>query len=136
MTPVSVLLVDDNSTFLRLATRFLDAYGHNEVVVIGEARGGREALVRIEELKPQVVLLDLSMPDLPGLKVIPRLRAMVTEVGIIALTVMDNEFYRKAALAAGADEFVPKATISAELLPAIRRVMHTGGKPGLAEPEP
>lgn len=127
MTPVSVLLVDDNSTFLRLAARYLEAHGQNEVVIVGKARGGKEALVQAQELRPQVVLLDLAMPDLPGLEVIPRLRAMRPEVGIIALTVMGNEFYRDAALAAGADDFVSKTAMSTELLPAIRRVLHTRG---------
>ena len=124
MQPVSVLLVDDNSTFLRLASRFLDMHGYNEVVVVGEAHGGKEALARAQELQPQVVLLDLAMPDLPGLEVIPRVRAMLPEVGIIALTMMGNEFYRKAALAVGADDVVAKAAMSTDLLPAIRRVMH------------
>ena len=128
MSCVSVLLVDDNPTFLRLAARFLDVHGHNQVVVVGKAHGGTEALARTQELKPEVVLLDLAMPDMPGLEVIRRLRETLPWVRIIALTLMGNEHYRKAALAAGADEFVPKASMSADLLPAIRRVIQTREK--------
>jgi DNA-binding NarL/FixJ family response regulator len=123
MDPVSVLLVDDNPTFLRIATRFLQEHYRDEVVVVGTAGGGQEALIKARDLRPQVILLDLAMPDLPGLEAIPRLRAALPEMGIIALTVHNSNGYRQAALAAGADEFVSKANLSTDLLPAIRRVM-------------
>jgi len=92
----------------------------------GPARGGEEALTQAQNLKPEVVLIDLHMPGLSGLETIPRLRAMLPEVSIIALTLLDAKVYRQAALAAGADDFVPKANLSTELLPAIRRVAQTG----------
>lgn len=119
MTPVRVLLVDDNQTFLRIATRYLEE--HAEIAVVAARGGGAEALAAVEELRPDVALIDLAMPDLPGLELIPRLRAAWPELGIIALTLMDADGYRCAALAAGADEFVPKATLITELIPAIRR---------------
>jgi DNA-binding NarL/FixJ family response regulator len=120
MKPISVLLVDDNPRFLRIATRFLQE--HDDVVVVGAAGGGEEALTLAQDLQPDIVLIDLAMPGLSGLETIPRLRAVLPEVGIIALTVLDTNSYRQAALAAGADDFVPKASLSTELLPAIRRV--------------
>ena len=129
MTAASVLLVDDNATFLRIAIRFLEMHGQDEVMVIGKARGGKEALAQAQELQPQVVLLDLVMPDLSGFEVISRLREVLPGVGIIALTVMGNEYYRNAALSAGADDFVPKGAMSTELLPAIRRVIHAREQP-------
>jgi DNA-binding NarL/FixJ family response regulator len=119
MIAVRVLLVDDNPTFLRIATRYLEE--HEEIGVVASLSGGTEALASVEELRPDVALIDLAMPDLPGLEVIPRLRAARPELGIIALTLMDADGYRRAALAAGADEFVPKATMITELIPAIRR---------------
>jgi two-component system NarL family response regulator len=119
VTPISVLLVDNNPIFLRAASRFLET--HPEVVVVGTAAGGEEALARAQELQPQAVLIDLAMPDLPGLQAIPRLREMLPDMGIIALTMLDTEVYRRAALAAGADEFVPKAAMHTALLPSIQR---------------
>lgn len=89
---------------------------------MGTAGSGEEALVRAKELQPQVVLLDLAMPGLGGFQTIPRLRSMMPDVGIIALTVLDTNGYREAALAAGGDDFVPKSTLNTDLLPAIRRV--------------
>jgi DNA-binding NarL/FixJ family response regulator len=123
MDSISVLLVDDSPLFLRIATRFLQEYYHDEVVVVGTASGGQEALTKARDLRPQVVLLDLAMPDLPGLEVIPYLRAASPEVGIVVVTLLDTDGYRLAAQEAGADAFVPKASLSIDLLPAIRRVV-------------
>lgn len=123
MNPTTVLLVDDSPAFLRILTRFLQEHNHNEVAVVGTAGGGEEALAKAEDLLPQVVLLDLAMPGLSGLEVIPHLRRIVPNAGIIMLTLLDANGYREAALAAGADEFVPKADLVTDLLPAIRRVM-------------
>lgn len=122
MDPISVLLVDDNPTFLRVLTRFLLQQYQDEVRVVGTASCGMAALARAQELRPRVILLDLAMPGLPGLNTIPRLRTMLPDVGIIALTLLDPNGYREAALAAGANEFVAKATLATDLLPAIRRV--------------
>ena len=121
---VRVLLVDDHEAFLHVATEFLQR--HDELTVVGAARGGEEALTQAQDLRPQVILVDLNMPGLSGLETIPRLRAMLPEVGIIALTLLDPKAYRQAALAAGADDFVLKANLSTHLLPSIRRVVQTG----------
>jgi DNA-binding NarL/FixJ family response regulator len=120
MKSISVLLVDDNPSFLRIATRFLQE--HDDVAVVGAAGGGEEALALAQDLHPDVVLIDLAMPGLNGLETIPRLRAMLPAVGIIALTMLDTNSYWQAALAAGANDFVPKASLDTDLLPAIRRV--------------
>jgi len=131
MEPISVMLVDDNPTFLRAASQFLKA--HEDVAVVGTVHRGEDALVRAQELQPRVILIDLAMPGLPGLEAIPRLRQLVPEAGVIALTVMNSNGFRQAALAAGAHAFVPKATMNTDLLPAIRRLARTGGVGG-AEP--
>ena len=124
MAPISVLLVDDNPTFLRILGDFL---GEEEnIFVVGMARSGEEALVKAKELRPQVILLDLAMPGLNGFNTTPRLRSMMPDVGIIALTVLDANGYREAALTAGADDFVAKANLNTHLVPAIRRVVESG----------
>ena len=114
---IRVLLVDDNEPFLHVAADFLQR--HDELTVVGAICGGEEALAQAQDLGPQVILIGL---DRPGLKTISRLRNMLPDVGIIALTLLDNNSYRQAALAAGADDLVPKAELRTELLPAIRRV--------------
>ena len=124
MNPISILLVDDNPSFLRIATRFLQE--HDDVVVVSTAGGGEEALALVQDQQPDIVLIDLAMPGLSGLATIPLLRIVLPEVGIIALTVLDTDGYRQAALAAGADDFVPKASLDTDLLSAIRRVAQAG----------
>lgn len=123
-SPISVLMIDDNLTFLRIATRFLDAY--DDVVVIGTVSEGEIALAQAQALQPDVVLVDTAMSSLQeGLKFIPQLRAVLPRVGIIALTLIGTDGYRQAVLEAGADDFVPKAAMGADLLSAIRRVKQT-----------
>jgi DNA-binding NarL/FixJ family response regulator len=122
MDPVSILLVDSNSTFLHLIRRFLDSCG-GDMVVTGEAADGREAMVMAQELKPQVIVLDLNMPDLSGLEVIRRLRTVLPQAGIVALTMRDHEFYREAVMEAGGDGLVSKATSGMDLLPTIQGVI-------------
>lgn len=120
MKPITVLLVDDNPTFLDIASRFLQ--GHEQVTVVGIANGGREAIDKAQQLQPQVILIDLAMPDLAGLDAIPVLRSLLPQVAIIALTLLDTQSYREAAFAAGADGFIAKGDLNAQLLPAIQRV--------------
>ncbi len=122
MEPVRVLLVDDNLTFLRIAARFLERE-LDWITVVGTATGGGEALAKAGHLLPEIVLLDLMMPDMNGLEVIPRLRALLPEVHIVALTLLDTSCYRLAALSAGADAFIAKAAMSTDLLPAIQQVV-------------
>lgn len=128
MRPISVLLVDDNPTFLRAATRFLQK--HDEIVVVGVAGMGEKALAEAQALRPQLILISLGMPGLPCLEIIARLRETLADVGIIALTLLDADGYREAALEAGADDLVSKITLSTDLLPAIRRVARAEWEPG------
>jgi DNA-binding NarL/FixJ family response regulator len=114
---IRVLLVDDNEPFLHVATDFLQR--QHELTVVGAICGGEEALAQAQDLQPQVILIGLERP---GLETVTRLRNMLPGVGIIALTLLEGNAYRQAALAAGADDLVPKARLTSELLPAIRRV--------------
>ena len=136
MGSISVLLVDDNPTFLRILTRFLQEQSQGDIVVVGSVVGGRDAMAQAQALQPQVILLDLDMPDLPGLEVLPRLREGMPEVIVIALTLMDPDSYRQAALTAGADEFVSKASLESDLLPTIRRLISAARRSGRLPVQP
>ena len=114
---IRVLLVDDNEAFRRAATGFLQR--QHELIVVGAIGGGEEALAQAQDLQPQVIVIGL---DMPGLETIPRLRKVLPGVGIIALTLLEGNAYRQAAMAAGADDLVHKAELITDLLPAIRRV--------------
>ena len=121
---VFVLLLDEQDSFLRAATDFLQR--EDELKVVGTAFGGAEALVQAQNLRPRVVLLDPSLTGGGGLEIIRHWRNLLPDARIIVLTLMDSSTYRLASLAAGADDFVSKATMVTDLLPAIRRVIEAG----------
>ena len=116
-----VLLVDDNPTFLGILTRFLEGQSEDDLRVLGSVVGGRDVLAQAERLKPDVILLDLEMPDVSGLDLLPQLRKTLPDAILVALTLMDPDIFRQTA-PAGADAFVSKASLEHDLVPVIRRL--------------
>jgi len=119
MKPIRVALVDDNPSFLNVVKSFLGELP--EVEVVGDGTKGSLVPDRVETVKPEIVLLDLNLPDMPGLEVLPQLRQAAPALGIVVLTLLEPEVYRGPAMEAGADEFVWKPQLVTELLPAIKR---------------
>ena len=119
--PLRTLVVDNNPTFLNVAREYLQAHVE-EVVVIGTATSAREALKETSNLNPDLILLDLHMPDRSGLEIIPELRQLKPGVAIIAVSMLDATNYQPAAIAAGASDFVAKASMVEKLFPAIQRI--------------
>jgi DNA-binding NarL/FixJ family response regulator len=111
--PVRVLLADDQALFREALATLLGA--RPEVVVVGEAGNGAEALARSAELSPDVVLMDLHMPVLDGTAAIRRLRVEQPGVRVLALTTFDDDEDVFAALRAGAVGYLLK-DVSSELL--------------------
>ena len=123
---ISVLLIDDNLPFLRSLTCFLEEQSGSPLHVVGAVVGGRDAVAQADALQPAVVLVDLQMPDVPGLDLLPQLRARRPEAILIALSLMDAAGVRPAVLASGADAFVSKASLETDLVPTIRQLV--GGR--------
>ena len=119
---IRVLVVDENPLFLRVTTGFLQRQaglaGFRTAASIGAA------LAEVRDFQPAVIVLDPSTKGLNGLWIIPRLRAMLPNVRIIVLALIDSPTYREAALNVGADGFVSKSDMVTDLLPAIRRAGH------------
>jgi two-component system response regulator NreC len=116
--------VDDHAVLRAGLRMLLDAEPDMEVV--GEAGDGAEALRRILGLAPDVVLLDVTMPDMDGLEVLRRVRDDFPQTRVLMLTMHDDEGYLREALAAGSSGYVLKRAADIELLSAIRAV-HRGG---------
>ncbi|MBI1297593.1 response regulator [bacterium] len=115
------ILIADDHAILRSGLRLLiDAQPNLQV--IGEAGDGDEALALARELRPDLLLLDLSMPGGDGLGAIPKLRAEVPQVRILVLTMHDDATHLRQALDAGASGYVLKNAVDQELLMAIRAV--------------
>lgn len=124
MKKIRVLLVDDHALIRAGIRALLERVELLEVV--GEAGDGHHALDLIEKLRPDVVLLDLTMPGLSGFEVLKITSEKFPDVHVIVLTVHDEEEYAFQALRAGAAGYLPKSAASAELKLAIEHVM--GGK--------
>ncbi len=120
IAPLRILLADDHA-ILRAGLRLL-IDSQPDLKVIGEASDGRETIAKARDLRPDMVLLDLNMPELDGLKAIPLLKQAVPDLKIMILTMHDDINYLEEALRAGASGYVLKQAVDVELLMAIRAV--------------
>jgi two-component system response regulator NreC len=114
------LIVDDH-TLVREGVRALLGLIY-DIEVVGEAANGREALSRIKQLSPDVVLMDLAMPVMGGLEATRRVRKQFPEVKVLALTQYDDSEYVIPLIEAGAKGFVTKMAAFSELSAAIQAV--------------
>ena len=124
MKNIRVLLVDDHALVRAGIRALLEKW--ERVDVVGETGDGEEGLRLIENLRPDVVLLDLTMPGVSGLDVLKITSEKFRKTHMIVLTVHDEEEYAFQALRSGAAGYLPKSAASAELQLAIEHVM--GGK--------
>ena len=118
--PISVLLVDDHAMFRAGIRALLEAEGHVEVV--GEGASGDEAVDLVRELKPDVVVMDLSMPGSNGLEATRRIAALELDTHVLVLTVHAEEEYLVPVVEAGASGYLTKTSADTDLLEAIRIV--------------
>jgi two-component system invasion response regulator UvrY len=126
---IRVLLVDDHSMVREGIRRILEDSGIAEIV--DEASDGLEAIQKADKLKPDVIIMDLSMPGMSGLEAVGRIHAMQPETKILILTMHDNTQYAVHVLHAGASGFILKQMAAAELVKAIKAVH--GGRTYVAE---
>jgi len=115
---IRVLLAEDHET-VRDGLKLL-LQSQSDIEIVAEAADGQEAVERAEAIKPQVVVLDLSMPRMNGLAATRALKQTVPEIAVVALTRHDDEAYVKELLGAGAAGYVLKQSSFTELLRAIR----------------
>jgi DNA-binding NarL/FixJ family response regulator len=95
---------------------------------VGQAGSGREAIQRVEQLAPDVVLMDLEMPEMDGLEATRRIKGHHPGIGVVMLTIHEDAGHRDRAARAGVDAFVAKGTALETLLAAIRQVWHDRSK--------
>lgn len=121
---IRILLVDDNPEFLKAATRSLTA--NPEIEIVGCADSGRHALEQVTRLKPDLVLMDLAMPEMNGLEATRHIKAQQGAPYVIILTLHDHPEYCALAEAAGADGFISKSEFGTQLLPLIHTLLAQG----------
>lgn len=114
---MKILLAEDHTMFRQGLKAFLEGQG---IDVAGEAADGREAVAMAQKLRPDVAVLDLSMPFLSGVEVAEEIRASGLKTQSVLLTMYDDVGYVVAALRAGVRAYVLKAQVADELVNAIR----------------
>jgi DNA-binding NarL/FixJ family response regulator len=123
----TVVICDDKEGFRRLVAIVLGLAPGIEVV--GEAGDGREAIALAERLQPNVLLLDVAMPEMDGLEALPRVREVSPATRVVMLTGVTADSVRRRALAAGASAFIEKGIDIDELG---QRVVEICGAPSAA----
>ena len=122
---IRVLLADDHSIVREGLRKVLE--DSNEIEVIAEAADGENALDEAISKKPDVAVVDISMPGMDGLEVVTRLKAFCSEVPVLILTMHDEEQYVIRAIEAGAMGYVTKQSAPEQLVAAVKKI-HSGGR--------
>jgi DNA-binding NarL/FixJ family response regulator len=120
MAPIRVVIADDHA-ILREGIKVL-LQGQSDVAVVGEAEDGRQAVQRCQELRPDVILMDIAMPGLGGYEATLEIRRLMPNIRVLVLTQYDNKEYVLRFLRAGAAGYVVKKAVATELVSAIRAV--------------
>jgi len=119
-----LLLVDDHAVVRSGLRMLLD--GEIDVEIVGEAGTASEAINAVASLKPDMILMDIGLPDMSGIDAAREVKRLWPEVSIVALTIHEDQEYFFKMLEAGASGYVPKRAAPEELLTAIR-VAASGG---------
>jgi len=114
-----IMLVDDHPGVLRAISRLLDP----DCEIVASMDDGARAIESAVRLKPDVMVVDLSMPDMDGLEVCRRMQKAAPETDVIILTAYEDEQVQAAAIQAGAASFVAKHAASSTLLGVIQRMV-------------
>ncbi len=125
MSKMRILLTDDHMLFRQGLKTLLQA--ELDMEVVGEARDGDEAVLRTQELRPDIVLMDIGMPGLASFEAVRQIRKLRPETRVLFLTMYDDEDYLTQCLEAGGSGYVLKDTPADQVIAAIREVRR-GGK--------
>lgn len=119
MDKIRVLLADDHETILEQVRLVLG----DDFDIVGAVSNGRDAIVEVERLHPDVLVIDISMPVLNGLEAISQLKSTNRQPRVVFLTVHKDPDFVDAAFSAGALGYVAKSDVMADLIPAISEAL-------------
>jgi DNA-binding NarL/FixJ family response regulator len=119
--PLRIVVADDHPVVREGIRMCLQAW--DDLEIVAEANDGQEAVERVRESHPDVILLDLTMPKMGGLEAVPRIRRLGGDTRVIILTVHNTQEYIRQAMAAHVDGYLLKDTTPTEYMEAIRTVM-------------
>lgn len=120
MSKIKLVLADDHAVVRSGLRMLLDAQPDMEIV--GEAESGKQALAQVRQLQPDVILMDIQMPDMNGIEATRQIKEAHGETAVLALTMHEEDQYFFEMLQAGASGYLPKRAAPDELVRAIRTV--------------
>ena len=120
MNKIKVLVVDDHA-IMRDGIRALLSL-HDDIEIVGEASEGNEAIEKAQKLMPDIIIMDIAMPEMDGLEATRRIKKKNPKAKILILTQHDNREYIISAVKAGVTGYVPKRALGVELISAIHAV--------------
>lgn len=120
MAAIRILVVDDHNLVRQTLCGFLNAEPDMEVVC--EARGGLQAIRKAEKYQPDVVVLDIGIPELNGLNATPLIKQVAPNTEILVVSQYEDSFFARRAFAGGARGFITKTHVKAELIKAVKQV--------------
>lgn len=121
---IRVLIVDDQELFRESLSLILSA--QVEIEVLATAENGRDAVQKIRDLQPDVILMDIRMPEINGIECTKMVKEQYPDIKVIILTTFDDDEYIYEALKNGADGFLLKGTTKGDLVKAIETVYNRG----------
>ena len=128
MKRIKVMIVDDSLQFASAVAQFLSCSGTFEV--LASAHSGDEALARAGTERPDLMLIDISMPGMSGLAVASSIKALQAPPKVVMMTLEDSVEHRVGAIAAGADAFVSKDEFARELHDVVETLFGAGAPQG------
>lgn len=121
---IRIAIVDDHELFREGLKRIFDL--EDEFIVVAEGRTGTDAIRIAKEERPEIMILDINMPDLNGIEATKQLTTVSSDTRVLILSIHDDESYITHALEAGASGFLLKEVASSELISAVRSVAKDG----------
>lgn len=121
--PLRVLVADDNDVVRRAISQLLLA--ENDIEIVGEAVDGHDAVQKARQHRPDVVLLDITMPVMSGLEAAQILKQEFPLMHIVIVSQHDSRGFQWAALAAGVSAYVVKSDAARDLIPELRKIQGT-----------
>jgi two-component system, NarL family, response regulator NreC len=119
MTKLRILLVDDMPAMRLLMKCYLR--GHNGVTVVGEAGNGEEALQQAQEIQPDVIILDMSMPGIGGVEASKKIKSLLPHISVYLCSAYELHEFKELNLSTAADGFIQKSSMKRELLAMIHK---------------
>ena len=123
MTALRVLVVDDNANIRRTICQLLQS--QTDIEVTCEAQDGADAVIKAREYLPDVVLLDVTMPNMNGLEAAQILKEEFPAMHVVIVSQHDTRGFQWAALGAGVSGYVVKSNAARDLIPELRRIQRT-----------